>query len=48
MNIIIAVIITIIWAIVFFGYAGGSIIHLFLVIAMIAVLLKIIQGNKSV
>lgn len=41
---IIAVILVIIWAIAFFGgYASGGIIHILLVIAIIAVLLKLIR-----
>jgi len=42
----IAVILVIIWAIGFFGYAAGGIIHLLLVIAIIAVLLRVIRGNN--
>jgi len=45
---IIAVILVIAWAIGFFGYAVGGIIHLLLVIAIIAVLLRNIQENKPV
>jgi Family of unknown function (DUF5670) len=43
---IIAVILIIIWAIGFLGYHTGGIIHILLVIAAIAVLLRIIQGKK--
>jgi len=43
---IIAVILLIAWAIGFIGYNAGSIIHILLVIAIIAVLLKVIQGRK--
>jgi hypothetical protein len=39
----IAVILVIIWAIGFFGYAAGGIIHLLLVIAIILFLLKVIR-----
>lgn len=42
----IAVILVIVWAIGFLGYNGGGIIHLLLVLAIIAVLLRIIQGRK--
>ncbi|HEU0137162.1 MAG TPA: lmo0937 family membrane protein [Flavobacterium sp.] len=42
----IAVILIIIWAIGFFGYAAGGIIHILLVIAVIVVLLRIIQGRR--
>lgn len=40
---IIAVILVIIWAIGFFGYAAGGIIHILLVIAIICFLLKVIR-----
>lgn len=43
---IIAVILIIGWAIGFFAYSVGSIIHILLVIAIIAILLNIIQGRK--
>ena len=39
----IAVILVIIWAIGFFGYAAGGIIHLLLVIAIVLFLLKVIR-----
>jgi Family of unknown function (DUF5670) len=39
---VIAVILVIAWAIGFFGYAAGGIIHLLLVIAIVLVLLKFI------
>lgn len=43
----IAVILVIIWAISFFGgYVTGGIIHILLVIAVIVVLLRIIQGRR--
>lgn len=42
----IAVILIIIWAIGFFGYAAGGIIHILLVIAVIVVLLRVIQGRR--
>lgn len=42
---IIAVVLVIIWAISFFGgYVNGGIIHVLLVIAIIAVLLRVIRG----
>lgn len=43
----IAVILVIIWAIGFLGYHTGGIIHILLVIALIAVIFRIIQGKKS-
>ncbi|MFV8336690.1 lmo0937 family membrane protein [Flavobacterium sp. RSP29] len=42
----IAVILVLFWAIGFFAYSLGSIIHILLVIAVIAVILRIIQGRK--
>ena len=45
---VIAVILVIGWAIGFLGYAAGSLIHLLLVLAVIAVLLRLIQGRNPV
>lgn len=44
----IAVVLVIIWAIGFLGFHTGGIIHILLVIAIIAVLIRIIQGKKPV
>ncbi|MDP4208201.1 MAG: lmo0937 family membrane protein [Bacteroidota bacterium] len=44
---LIAVILVIAWAIGFFAYSTGGFIHILLVIALVAVILRIIQGNKS-
>ena len=43
---IVAVILIIGWALGFFVYSAGSIIHLLLVIAVIAILLRVISGRK--
>ncbi|MGM0407798.1 MAG: lmo0937 family membrane protein [Bacteroidota bacterium] len=43
---IIAVILLIAWAIGFVGYNAGGIIHILLVIAIIAVILRVIQGRR--
>jgi hypothetical protein len=40
---VIAVILVIAWAIGYFGYQSGGIIHVLLVIAIIAVLLRVIR-----
>jgi hypothetical protein len=40
---VIAVILVIAWAIGYFGYQSGGIIHVLLVIAIIAILLKVIR-----
>jgi hypothetical protein len=45
---IVAVILIIAWAIGFIGYSVGGIIHILLVIALIAVILRIIQGRKLI
>jgi hypothetical protein len=42
----VAVILIIIWAIGFLGFHTGGIIHILLVIAVIAVLLRVIQGRR--
>jgi hypothetical protein len=41
---IIAVILVIAWAVGFLGYHASGVIHILLVIAIIAVLLKVIRG----
>jgi len=43
---IVAVILLIAWAVGFIGYNAGGIIHILLVVAIIAVLLRVIQGEK--
>jgi hypothetical protein len=44
---IIAVVLIILWLIGFIGYSfGGGLIHLLLVIALIAIILRVIQGRK--
>ncbi len=45
---IIAVVLIIIWAIGYLGYHSGGLIHILLVIALIAVILRVIQGKKIV
>lgn len=42
----IAIVLIIFWAIGFFAYSAGSIIHILLVIAIIAILLRLIQGKR--
>ncbi|MEI9909277.1 MAG: lmo0937 family membrane protein [Bacteroidota bacterium] len=43
---IVAVILVIGWLVGFFGFHAGGIIHVLLVIALIAILLRVIQGKK--
>ena len=45
---LIAVFLIVAWAIGFLAYGAGGIIHLLLVIALIAVLLRIIKGNRPI
>ncbi len=42
----VAVILIIFWAIGFFAYSAGGIIHILLVIAVISILLRVIQGRR--
>ncbi|MEO6883330.1 MAG: lmo0937 family membrane protein [Bacteroidia bacterium] len=44
---VIALILIIGWAVGFLGYNAGGIIHILLVLAIIAILLRIIQGRRS-
>ncbi len=45
---ILAVILVIIWAAGFFAYNTGGVIHILLVIAIIAVLLRVIRGKNVI
>jgi len=45
---IIAVILIIGWLVGFFAFHAGGLIHILLVIAVIAVLLRVIQGKKVI
>jgi len=45
---LIAVILIIGWALGFFVYGAGSLIHILLVIAVIAVLFQIISGRRNI
>ncbi|MGM0588682.1 MAG: lmo0937 family membrane protein [Bacteroidota bacterium] len=45
---IIAVILIIAWAVGFLGYSAGGLIHILLVIAIIAIILRVIQGKKLI
>lgn len=43
---LIAVVLVIAWAIGFFAYSVGGIIHVLLVIAIISILIRVIRGDK--
>jgi hypothetical protein len=45
---LLAVILIIGWAVGFFAFHVGGIIHILLVIALIAVILRVIQGGRAV
>jgi hypothetical protein len=45
---ILAVILIISWAIGFFAYSAGGLIHILLVIALVAILLRVIRGKEPV
>jgi hypothetical protein len=45
---ILAVILIIGWAVGFFAYSAGSIIHILLVIAIIAIIFRLIQGRRVI
>jgi hypothetical protein len=45
---LIAVILIIGWVLGFFVYSAGSIIHILLVIAVIAIILRLIRGDRVV
>lgn len=45
---LVAVILIIAWAIGFFAYSTGGILHILLVIALIAVILRVIQGRRVI
>ncbi|MEQ1585907.1 MAG: lmo0937 family membrane protein [Cyclobacteriaceae bacterium] len=45
---IIAVVLIIFWLLGFFVYSAGSIIHILLVIAIIAILVRVIKGDKAI
>ena len=44
----IVAILVIAWLIGFFGYQAGGLIHILLVIAIIVVLVRVIQGRKPI
>jgi hypothetical protein len=45
---LVAVILIIAWAIGFVGYGAGGLIHLLLVIAIVAIILRVISGRRVV
>ncbi|MBK6975709.1 MAG: lmo0937 family membrane protein [Cytophagaceae bacterium] len=45
---LIAIILVLFWAVGFYAYGAGGIIHVLLVIAIISILLRIISGRKII
>lgn len=43
-----AVIMIILWMIGYMGFNAGGLIHILLIVALVAVLLRVISGNKVV
>jgi hypothetical protein len=43
---VVAVVLIILWAIGYLGYNAGGLIHILLVIALIAIVLRVIQGRR--
>jgi hypothetical protein len=43
---ILAVVLIILWAVGYLGFHSGGLIHVLLIIALIAILLRIIQGRR--
>ncbi len=43
---LVAVILIIAWLIGYVGYSTGGLVHILLVIALIAIILRVIQGKK--
>ncbi|MFZ2785501.1 MAG: lmo0937 family membrane protein [Sediminibacterium sp.] len=44
---VIAVVLVIVWAAGFFAYNAGQIIHVLLLIAIIAIILRVIKGKNA-
>ncbi|HOZ70342.1 MAG TPA: lmo0937 family membrane protein [Chitinophagaceae bacterium] len=42
----VAIILVIGWAVGFFAYSAGSVIHILLVIALVAIIFRLIQGRR--
>jgi hypothetical protein len=45
---IVATILVLAWAIGFLGYNAGGLIHLLLVIAIISIIFRVIQGKRAI
>ena len=45
---LVAIVLVVLWAIAYLGYNSSPLIHILLVLALIAVLLRVIKGQKIV
>ena len=45
---VIAVVLVIGWAVGFFAYSAGNVIHILLVIALVALIFQVIRGRRSI
>ena len=45
---VVAVVLIVAWAVGFLGFHAGGLIHILLVIAIIAVLVRVIQGRRII
>lgn len=45
---LIAIVLIILWAVGYFAFSAGGIIHVLLVIALISIILRIIRGDRPV
>jgi low affinity Fe/Cu permease len=44
----VAVILIIVWAVGFFAFSAGSMMHILLLIAIVSILVKVVQGDKII
>jgi hypothetical protein len=44
---LVAVILIAVWAVSFLGYNAGGLVHILLIIAIISILLRLIQGRRK-
>ena len=42
----VAILLVLLWGIGYFGYEAGGLIHILLIIAVLALLLRVIRGSK--
>lgn len=45
---VVAIVLVILWAVGFFAFSAGYLIHILLVIALIAIVLRLIRGDRIV